>query len=87
MSTVQLNVQGMSCGACERRVRSVLMALPGVQSVIVDLKTAQVLVTGTSDSPCLVEAMNDAGYPSEQIVRLPDTIAQKQLQGGGCCCR
>lgn len=86
MSSVRLNVQGLSCGACERHVKTALKPLPGVQNVIVDLETGQVLVSGAIDSLRLVEALKTAGYPSKVIDQMPDTNANKQPAGGGCCC-
>ena len=41
MTTIHLEVQGMSCGGCVKSVTAALTPLPGVNSVEVDLPTGQ----------------------------------------------
>jgi copper chaperone CopZ len=40
MSTIELDVQGMSCGGCAKHVTQSLRALPGAGSVDVDVDLA-----------------------------------------------
>lgn len=95
MSTIDLEVQGMSCGSCVNHVTQALKPIPGVTDVAVDLKSGHVRVTGAldGDSQRLVSALTDAGYPA----RLADAhasaptdkrvAAQPNTGRGGCCCR
>nr|ARO44844.1 heavy metal binding protein [Pseudomonas syringae pv. actinidiae] len=86
MSTTELTVQGMSCGACVKHVKAALVALPGVVDVTVELKTGQVSVSGSPDEKSLVNALNEAGYPAELAVTVRDSTPSAQT-GRGCCCR
>ena len=64
---VQLRVEGMSCGHCEGRVRSALLALAGVATVEVDRDGGRVRVgtePGTVSSEALAAALTSAGYPA-----------------------
>ena len=54
MSTIELNVQEMSCGACVRHVTQALSPLPGVEAVEVDLQAGRVRVSGNPDSAALL---------------------------------
>lgn len=87
MSTVKLNVQGMSCGACVSHVEATLKPLSGVENVTVDLEASRVLVSGAPDIQHLVEALRDAGYPSQLTDQLPSTKNSAPAGGSGCCCR
>lgn len=64
MSTIQLNVKEMTCGNCVTHVTDALKAIAGVEAVEVDLEKGKVSVKGNVDSPALVAALNDAGYPT-----------------------
>ena len=46
MQTILLDVQGMHCGGCVKRVNATLQPLPGVRAVEVDLAAARVSVHG-----------------------------------------
>ncbi|RDI45547.1 copper chaperone CopZ [Falsibacillus pallidus] len=59
MEKTVLNVQGMSCGHCEKAVKSALGELDGVQNVDVSLKDGKVEVEFDS-SKATVAAMKDA---------------------------
>ncbi len=64
MSTIRLQVEGMTCASCVGRVEKSLHAVPGVQTVSVNLATEQadVAVDGSVDSGALVAAVRHAGY-------------------------
>lgn len=64
MSTVLLQVEGMSCGACVKHVTKALNAVPGVNNVAVDLDAGRATVEGSADSAALTAALKDAGYPA-----------------------
>ena len=93
MNTIDLEVQGMSCGSCVNHVTRALQPIPGVTDVAVDLKSGHVRVTDTldGDPQRLVSALGDAGYPA----KLADAPAPRPVGGGpaaqpsqgGCCCR
>jgi len=58
MTTVTYQVSGMTCGHCVQAVSREVGALPGVESVDVDLATGAVRVT--SEQPLSSEAVRDA---------------------------
>lgn len=66
MSTITLNVPGMTCGHCEAAVKTEVSALTGVDAVDVDLDTKIVTVTGDElDRTAIVNAIDEAGYDVE----------------------
>lgn len=88
MNTVDLDVQGMSCGSCIAKVTDALKELPGINGVEVHLATGRVRVRGNFDqgSDPLLSTLQQAGYPA----RLTDSNAlSSQSAGGngrrGCC--
>ena len=83
MSSIELNVQGMSCGSCVKHVTEALQALAGVDGVEVDLQSGRVRVGGNPDSAALLAALDDAGYPAQ--LAAPAT-ARTGGCGGGCGC-
>lgn len=63
MDTKTYTVPGMHCGHCEQAVKTELTAVPGVQSVAVDLDDKLVTVEGVElDDGALVAAIDEAGY-------------------------
>lgn len=63
MSEVTYTVPGMSCAHCEHAVSAELSAVPGVESVEVDLETKRVVVRGGAlDDAALRAAIEEAGY-------------------------
>ncbi|NUT88412.1 heavy-metal-associated domain-containing protein [Pseudomonas corrugata] len=90
MKTVELQVQGMSCGSCVKHVTEALRPLEGVSDVTVDLQAGRVKVSGVSDGHALLAALEDAGYPAQ--LTTVESVASKKTSGcggngGGCCCR
>ena len=57
-----ITVEGMSCEHCEQSVEETLASVQGVQSVEVDLDTAQATVEGDAATQDLVSALDEAGY-------------------------
>jgi copper chaperone len=60
-----LSIQGMTCGGCVNSVTRVLKALPGVQSVEVQLTPGQARVIfdeAMVDIAALKKAVAEAGY-------------------------
>jgi copper chaperone len=96
MNTIDLEVQGMSCGSCVKHVTQALQTLSGVQQVDVDLPSGHVKVTGAlpADAQTFIAALDAAGYPaklSTSAVPLVDKPSggcgsSTGKAKGGCCC-
>ena len=91
MNTIDLEVQGMSCGACVKHVTQALQPLAGVSGVDVDLQSGHVRVTGDlpQGGDSLAQVLTAAGYPAKlSTSAIPTAIAvpQAKKSGGGCCC-
>lgn len=66
-STIQLAIAGMSCASCVGRVDRALAAVPGVQSVAVNLATETATITLDDRSVTaaqLAAVSTEAGYPA-----------------------
>ncbi len=88
MSTIELNVQDMTCGTCVKHVTAALSPLAGVTAVEVDLQAGRVRVSGTPDSAALISALDEAGYPAQLATPASAPTAGKTGGcGGGCGCR
>ena len=61
METI-LKVEGMMCKHCQAHVEKALTAVPGVETVTVDLEAGTAAVTGTADLAALTAAVVEAGY-------------------------
>ena len=85
MSTIHLQVQGMSCGGCVKSVTAALKPLPGVQTVEVDLPAGHVTVNGDfpQGGDPLALAVTAAGYPAKLTSAI--TAATGVKKSGGCC--
>lgn len=57
-----LSVDGMHCGHCKASVERGLAALPGVQTVTVDLAQKQVTLRGAVDAQTVCNTIEDLGY-------------------------
>lgn len=89
MSTIELNVEGMSCGSCVKHVTEALNTVEGVTKVDVDLQAARVRVSGQSDSQALIASLADAGYPAQLAgpATGSSSIKKRGCGGsGGCGC-
>jgi copper chaperone len=65
MEKVTLNVKGMTCGHCEKAVRTALEDLNGIGKVAVNLKEGKVDVefdSGKVSNNQMKEAIEDQGY-------------------------
>jgi copper chaperone len=87
MSTIELNVQGMSCGSCVKHIKEALTPLAGVEAVEVDLPTGRVRVAGTPDLAMLLTTLDAAGYPA-QVAAVAAALGEQagSAQRRGCCC-
>ena len=95
METVELSVDGMTCGSCVQSARRAVSRVPGVESVDVRLQDGAATVRGegvASRAEALVAALADAGYParvSQAGATKPRAAAGgcgSGRSGGGCCC-
>jgi copper chaperone len=57
-----LTVTGMTCGHCVKAVTRAVRAVPGTQSVAVDLDQGRVTVQGEPDEAAVRAAIVDEGY-------------------------
>jgi copper ion binding protein len=64
MSTVTVNITGMSCGHCASSVREEVGSISGVTAVDVDLASGTVTVDSEHDVEAddIKRAVEDAGY-------------------------
>lgn len=90
MNTIDLEVQGMSCGSCVKHVTQALKPLPGVSGVDVDLHAGRVRVHGdlAQGSDALVSALEAAGYPAQVAAASLQTSRAPDSDNGPrrCCC-
>lgn len=63
MATIALQIEGMHCGACVRRVTQTLNALPATHAEAVAIGSARV----SSEAPVgdLLQALAAAGFPAQ----------------------
>ena len=60
---LRLSVPEMTCGHCEAAIQKEVSAVAGVSSVVVDLETKLVTVTGSGvDHEAVVVAIDEAGF-------------------------
>jgi copper chaperone len=65
METIQLKINGMTCGSCVNSVTRVLEAVPGVTKAVVSLEHKHAIVThdpARAGVEQLKAAVEDAGY-------------------------
>jgi copper chaperone len=87
MSTIHLEVQGMSCGGCVKNVNAALKPLAGVSTVDVDLHAGHVTVGGdlAQGADPLVLALTAVGYPAKVVTGMATASASGAKKSGGCC--
>ena len=78
---VRLQVGGMTCASCVRRVEKALAAVPGVATVSVNLATEQATVERLATVPvsALVAAVSKAGYAAHDAATVVATPATARL--------
>jgi len=94
MNIIDLDVQGMTCGACVQRVTTALAPINGVQDVAVDLRAGRVRVTAEANvAPSqLISALAARRYESVVVTngappgRATDSPPPAVAPMGGCCC-
>ena len=65
MKTLDLKIEGMTCGNCVRHVRQALEGVPGVEVASVEIGAAQIRVEDSAENTLVgsaIDAIDDAGY-------------------------
>ncbi len=64
MKEIKLNVEGMTCGGCENRIKNALSEIEGVESVTANHETKEVTITLNAEveEDTLKETINDLGF-------------------------
>ena len=65
LETIEIAIEGEDCDECVRKLRPILMKIPGVKDVKVDLKRERVIVTfdaRKTHAPDLHDAILKSGY-------------------------
>jgi len=102
MNSIELAVEGMTCGSCANAVRKALARVPGVTAVDVDLARGRATVTSLdagNHQQSMLDALTEAGYvgkldsgPSAARREAPSSPSSghcasgKTSQGQGACC-
>jgi Cu+-exporting ATPase len=74
----ELDVSGMTCASCVRRVERALSRVDGVQEASVNLATERATVHGTAPKEALIAAVERAGYEASPVVP-QDAAASEDL--------
>jgi copper chaperone len=84
MNTVELDVQGMTCGSCVKHVTKALQSVPGVSQVEVDLAKGRARVMGevAPSAQALIAALASEDY-SAQLASTTGSAAAAPKAGGG----
>jgi len=79
-----LEITGMTCASCVRRVERALTGVPGVAAALVNLaaESADVTITGPAEPGALIAAVADAGYRAAvpAVVRADDVARRRAAQ-------
>lgn len=102
MSSMELSVEGMTCGSCANAVRKALTRVPGVGYVDVDLARGRATVASPGDGNHLqdmLDALTEAGYKGKLVSSSPVSVSEdspspsmgrcasaKAAQSQGGCC-
>ena len=75
--TVDLTLDGLSCGHCVKRVKESLEKRPDVDTAEVTITSAQ--VTGSASAEALIETIKEAGYGAELSHPKADPLAESSI--------
>lgn len=67
MMTRTIDIEGMGCGMCVKKVTAVLEALESVESVEVSLENNNAVVTGSAPDDALKAAVESKGFSVKGI--------------------
>jgi copper chaperone len=79
---IELDVKEMTCGHCVRSVTGAVKSIDPQASVQVDLERGRVSVDGTPTAGELINALQEAGYPTAVA---GDAVRPVAARKGGCC--
>ncbi|RAU17699.1 hypothetical protein DN062_11925 [Nitrincola tibetensis] len=63
MATIQLALLGLTCGGCVKKVKEALEQVDGVETVLVELDSAE--INGTASTEDLIEAIEMSGFEAQ----------------------
>lgn len=87
MGSINLRVQGMTCGACVRRVTHGLSSVAGVDAINIDLTSGLVRVDGDANEAALLAALHGSGYPAQLAEQAKPVSTPAKGCGSACGCR
>lgn len=95
MTTVELSVQGMTCGSCVKHVTKALQSVAGVSRVEVDLANGRATVEGELASGAAPLASGAGPTPAPKAAGCHNNQGSQSGEGGkaaqgnksGCCCK
>lgn len=59
---MKFNVEGMTCGHCQKAVKDAFEGVPGIERAEVNLQEGTAFVEGSADVQVLIAAVEDEGY-------------------------
>jgi P-type Cu+ transporter len=87
VARLRLEITGMTCASCVRRVERALAGVPGVAAATVNLaaESADVELGQPADVGALIAAVEDAGYQAAvpAVVRADDVARRRAAQAAG----
>ena len=86
LTTVTLEVEGMMCGNCEKKVRGALEEVTGVREAVVDWEAGSAVVQSTVKGSLLADAVEDTGKDARVVSERPYVPAEARgaaAKGGG----
>ena len=88
METINLNVSGMTCGACVKHVEKAINSIAGVQKVEVDLASGVVKVEGNVSQQVkeIIAALEKDGYPAQVSTDVSSKAKSGSCKSGSNCC-
>jgi len=87
MDTIELKINGMSCGSCIKSVTRALQRVPGVSAVEVDLDRGTARVNGDAQATnAMLAALQAAGYDAAPLGGSADAAKVHARHGGGGGC-
>lgn len=81
--TMNLSIDGMSCGSCVTAVSKALSAVPGVKVRSVAVGSAEIEVSDSGAAGKAMAVLQEAGYPARAMVATDTSVSSKPA--GGCC--
>ena len=85
LSTIVLEVEGMTCASCVSHVERALKAIPGVSTAAVNLATERAEISGAGlNRTALIKAIKGAGY---EVPTRPTTLEIEGMTCASCVAR